>query len=87
MVIETFYSELALFYKEKRPRIPFAKFNCDKHLGYCHSKNIPIYPYLILYIKKHPIVYHGERNKNEIFTFLENTLYINPVFASIDLIL
>jgi hypothetical protein len=75
---------MALSYKEKRPRIPFAKFNCDKHLNYCHSKNIPIFPYLVLYIKKHPIVFHGERNYKEILNFLESTLNRKPSTAKIE---
>lgn len=61
---------MALNYKEKWPKIPFAKFNCDKHLDFCHSKSIPIFPYLVLYIRKHPIVFQGERNYSEVDWFL-----------------
>jgi hypothetical protein len=75
---------MALSYKERRPRIPFAKFNCDKHLNFCHSKSIPIFPYMVLYIKKHPLVYHGDRTYVEIKKFLENKLNKTPMNANID---
>ena len=33
---------------------------------------------MTLYIKKHPIVYHGERTYQDVNSFLENTLNISP---------
>lgn len=60
-VINQFFDELALEWKEKDFRIPFAKFNCIKHVEFCESHAIPVFPFLKFYIRGHPISYYGRR--------------------------
>ena len=59
--MDKFYSNLALEFKETDTRIPFAKFNCVRHMKFCEDKLIPIFPYVKFFIREHPIVYSGKR--------------------------
>lgn len=79
IVINQFYSELALEWKERDPRIPFAKFNCLKHAEFCENLNIPLFPYIKFYIRGHPLIYLEHRNKYALNKFVENILEKEPI--------
>lgn len=67
---------MALEWKERDERIPFAKFNCLKHVDFCEQLVIPVFPFLKFYIRGHPIPYYGKRIKHFINEFLEEILNI-----------
>lgn len=81
---DKFYPALALQYKEADPRVPFAKFNCKHHVGFCAAKGIPTYPYIKLYIREHPLIYYGSRTRNALREFVANVMERTPLKVTID---
>lgn len=77
-MIDKFFSELALEWKEREQRIPFAKFNCQKHIEFCESRAIPVFPFIKFYIRRHPIVFLEKRNKFLLNQFVEEILQTEP---------
>lgn len=83
IVMDKFYSSLALEWKEKEQRIPLAKFNCQRHLSFCEEHAIPSFPYLKMYIRGHPLTYFGKRTKFHLNDFIHHIM--NTVPESIDI--
>lgn len=77
-VMDEFFNELALEWKERDTRIPFAKFDCSRHLDFCEDHAIPIFPYIKFYIKGHPLVYSGERTQAALDEYIEDILEKTP---------
>lgn len=57
--MEPWYSELALFFKEHKDRVPLAHINCENYIDFCRTFAIPSFPDVRLYLREHPITYHG----------------------------
>lgn len=79
VIINKFFSELSLEWKERDPRVPFAKFNCSKHIEYCENLAIPVFPFIKFYIRGHPIPYYGKRLKYNLNKFVEDIMKKEPI--------
>lgn len=76
--MDKFFGDLALEYKEKDDRIPFATFNCNRHINFCANHAIPSFPFVKFYIRGHPLTYYGERNKKNVDNYIKNIMMTVP---------
>lgn len=79
VLMDRFFGDLALEYKEKDERIPFATFNCNRHIEFCANHAIPSFPFVKFYIRGHPLSYYGERNKKSVDNYIQNIIQTRPI--------
>jgi len=72
--MKDWFHDLGLYFKEYKIRTPIAMIDCNNYPEYCRKFNIPVFPEMRLYIKKHPLSYHGERNRESFQKWIEHRL-------------
>jgi protein disulfide-isomerase A1 len=72
------YSKLALYFKDHKSRIPFAKVDCSENEEFCKDHLIPVYPFIKLFIRKHAISYYGPRTEAGLKKFIKTVLLRTP---------
>lgn len=76
--MEPWYSELGLFFKEYKERIPLAHINCENYIDFCRAQGIPTFPDVRLYIREHPITYPDHHKSNDLKRWILGRLNHHP---------
>lgn len=75
---------VAAHFKETDPKLPVAKLDCREFASYCHDIALPIFPFLKLFVRQHPMIYFGMRSRRRIVEFVKGVMAKHPQPVALD---